>query len=342
MQTVYLRIIPLLLAITLFFGILSQGVLAEEPGTESESAAPDNPLAQSDSLPRNPSASELAIMLENESLDQTLFRLKNVNLFFSPGPTEPGEIVWAGTPAFPLSDKDEFFSVRVVMGNRRVSKLHEELAALPGKEAADHVNKQITALLPEYTRMYTEDKEINSTEHFTIAGIEREEALGGGSIFGVGYVTNTIHPNDVTLAGLRYAVLSLVWVAGALELEGVHDSIVMVAEEGIRQRDKVYEDKIHHDAHRESVIKYLSLYNRTILGNALLGTSPRLREQFEQNQGKDLEKRTITRRRFNDLHERFELGASLPAENDVSIEYRTGFTDPMIDDLLSQSKEVVR
>lgn len=342
MHTVYSRIIRPILTVTLLCGILPQGAATEERTAESESAAPDNALAQGASFPRNPSDAQQVAMLENESLDQTLFRLKNVNLFFSPGPIEPGCVVWAGTQILPLSDKSELFSVEVMMGNRRVLKLYEELAALPEDSAANRVNEKITALLAEYRTMYAADEEINSPDHFTIAGMPWVRAHAHNSVCGVAYVTNTPNPNDVTLSGLRYAVLSLVWVAGALGLEGVNESIVMIAEEGIRQRDKVYEDKIHHDAHRESVLKYLSLYNRTILGNALLGTSSRLREHFERTRDRDLESRTIRRRKFDELYGPHKLGPDQALESDVTIDFRLGFTDPMIDDFVSMSQDQSR
>jgi hypothetical protein len=342
MHIVYTRISQFLLSLTVLSSTLAWGAATKEEHAAPESASRANALAQSDGFPRNPTASEQVAMLEGETLEQALFRLKNVNLFFSPGPNQPGRIVWTEEDYVPISDESELFTVRVIMGNRRVLKLYEELAALPKATAADRVKERLGALFEEYRTLYAEDEEINSTENFTEADAWRQRALAANSLFGVGYVSNTPNPNDTTLAGHRYAVLSLVWLAGALELEGVYESIIRVAEEGIQQRNTIYTDEIHHDTYRESVLKYLSLYNRTLLGNALLGVSPRLRAEFDRSQGIHLERQTIERLRYNTPYSHLNPGIVHTPEAQIAIEFRIGFTDDLLDDLIRISKEQSR
>ena len=337
MHTLNARMIPFILPVVLLSGFVARDAPAEEESVASASAAPAGALAQSDSFPRNPTVAEQVAMLDGETLEQSLFRLQNVNLFFSPGPNEPGRIVWAGEDYVPLSEDREQFTVDVILGNRRVLKLFRELGALPPAKAAAHINEQLATVLAEYKTWYAADKEINSTEHFTKAGAARQRARAHNSLFGIGYISNTPNPNDTTLTGLRYAVLSLVWLAGALELEDAHPSVVMVAEEAIRQRDAIYGDEIHHDPFRASVLQYAALYNRMVLGNALLNTAPLLREEYEKAQDNLLERRIIRRKPFNTLDARVEAGP-LQAGG-IEMDYRTGFTDKEFDYLLQSSSE---
>jgi hypothetical protein len=298
---------------------LSGSALAE-PGLMPDAAsdAARDSLMQDADFPMMPTPAQKVAMLRNESLEQTLFRLGNLNMFFSPGPVQSGRIIWNWEQRVPISGAREFYSVRVIMANRRVFKLYEDLQALPAEEAGERVRGRLLDLLNQYLLAYAEDKQIKNPQS----------------------IRNTIDPNEVTLPGLRYAVLSLVMLAGTLELEAANDAVVAVAEKVTIQRDGIYADSVHDDAYRESMLEMLSLYNRTIVGNALIGTSPRARSLVSGGNAPPLERRTLRQARYDAHSPALEQDRGMGAfsHGDIEITYVDGITDDLFDALLRAAK----
>ena len=249
----------------------------------AEDALNQEALLQDPNFPRNPSPSEQVAMPREESLDQGFFRLRNGNLFFSPGVPYSGEIIWEDTMT--VSEQSEFLSVQTITSNRRVLKIHEELAALPKAEAVAVLNAHLQEMFAEYRTAYSTDKGVNDPIGYTKEEASHADAHPGGSVFGLGYAINTVDPNELTLPGLRYAVLSLVWIASSLELADMQKTITEIAEEGRRQRNRLRADQIHHNAYTRSVLDSFSVYNRIILGTALLRLTPALKAQLVSGGG---------------------------------------------------------
>ena len=272
----HMRMILALVGVT----VLAVGVRGEENTPKALSER----LQQNADFPPYPTQQQQIEMLREETLEQSLYRLKDVNLFFCPGPPDPGHISFESPPieGGPLSANLERKVVDVLMGNRRVLKLYRDLAKLPTERAARLLNAQILELLPLYCAAFQSDENINSLEHYLRETAELEKNRPGSSYTSVGYVTNTPNPNEVTLSGLRNALLSLVWISGALGLEETHGTLLKLAEEAKLQRDALYGDEIHHHFYKESILQHLSIYNRTVLCMALLRTAPpsALHERF--------------------------------------------------------------
>lgn len=326
------------LCVTILVGLMLSGSALAELGLMPDAAldAARDSLMQDADFPMMPTPAQKVAMLRNESLEQTLFRLGNLNMFFSPGPVQSGRIIWNWEQRVPISGAREFYSVRVVMANRRVFKLYEDLQALPAEEAGERMRVRLLELLDQYLLAYAEDKQIKNSQSFTKANAPCVSVGAHGSIFGVGFICSTVDPNEVTLPGLRYAVLSLVMLAGALELEAANDAVVAVAEKSVLQRDGIYADTVHHDAYRESVLELLSIYNRTIVGNALIGTSPRARSLVSGGNAPPLERRTLRQARYDAHSPALEQDRGMGAfsHGDIEITYFDGITDELFDALL--------
>jgi len=223
-------------------------------------------------------------MLMGESLQESVYRLKNINLFFYPAVSHGGSISFEG--AFPtgkaLDVKLDEVAVVIIMDNRRVLKLYEDLDILHPVMAAQLINDQLMELLPLYRAAYASDLEVNAKDRYLRVVVKYDPSDPSSKPDSVRVIKNTPDPNEVTLMGLRYAILSLVWLAGALNLEGTHEELRTLADEAARQRDTIYNDEIHHDHYKESVLQYFSLYNRTVLCTALIRTvsRPDLEEKY--------------------------------------------------------------
>ena len=291
-------------------------------------------LSQREDFPRNPTSAEQVCMLKEESLEQSLYRLKNINLFFSPGAVESGRIVFEGEEnRLPLSEELEKYSIEVIMSNRRVLKLYAELGKLSKVSAAKWVNQYLTEVMVEYRSAYEKKEKENRAKC-----LEKVDAGRDNSITGVSFVSNTPHPNEVTLSGLRYAVLSLIWLAGALELEDTHTSIVDVAREGVLQRNRLYDDTVHHMTYKESVLKYLSLYNRTIIGNALIRTSKSLSSRLDLERIPSLlQEKRFSQTSYDATCTIYDKMRPDFSRGEIIIKYYTGITDGFFNSLMGMS-----
>jgi len=290
-------------------------VAADENAPGNPSSDAFSHLKHDADFPRMPNRAQLLEMLREETFEQSLYRLKNGNLFFFPGVIDPirtGRDVPPGGK--PLEPELDFFVVSEIMGNRRVLKLHADLESLPPAMAAQHVNAQIGELLPRYRAAYAADKQINMTTGFLRKTLEENPMAG---CHGVSYITNTPDPNEETLPGLRYGILSLVWLAGALNLHDSHDTIRAVVDEAVLQRDTLYNDEIHNRCYKTSILRVLSLYNRTVLSTALIRTASR----------PDLEEQYATRRATYSQVSFDEEALNDPAKLKIHIDYYNDMLD---------------
>lgn len=289
----------------------------------------EDSLVQDYSFPRNPSPSEQVAMLREESLDQSFFRLRNINMFFSPGVVHNGWIVSDDTMT--LSDSRERVAVGTIMSNRRVLKIYKELSVLPKAEASATLNAHLQEIFAEYRAGYRKDKGVEDP-----VGYGRVEA-DPGRYCGLSYVINTVDPNEVTLPGLRYAVLSLVWIASSLELGDLRQTVIEIAEDGRSQREKLRADRSHHNLYKNSVLEGFSIYNRTILGTALLRLTPGLKTQLVSGGGVSLEPQSFRQTPYDaasTVHDRMRGGGPDFSRGEIVVEYYTGITDDELDCIL--------
>jgi hypothetical protein len=82
-----------------------------------------------------------------------------------------------------------------------------------------------------------------------------------------------INGHPVVILGARFKVLSLAWLAGLLELQDLKPQVRSVVELALKQRDELYAANTLDSYPREQLLSKASLYNRQILGYALLGVT---------------------------------------------------------------------
>ncbi len=196
--------------------------------------------------------------LRKESVEQSLAMLSEVGMFYWPGVPSNGGMV-----RIPLSGDEERQTVQRVLSNRRVLKLIDELSQMPSEKAAALVARQIDSSLPAYKILYAKYRQSMMTV---------QEASRGAPEAGVSIQVSNNEDHSPTLAGLRLQLLSLVLIAGNLELTSSAKQIDGVVEQALGERDELYDEKGINPALRFGALKDVSLYNRCILCTGLAGT----------------------------------------------------------------------
>ncbi len=191
-------------------------------------------------------------VLKNESLEKSISLLLEGDLYF----WNNYQIYFEDTFLdIPLKASAERNQVIAIMGNRRFLKVLDELSRLPRTEAANLLNKEIINSLDEYEKLF--NAYMAENEHIFKHNLEQPNKR-----WGLGFVETT-KDGSPTLISQRYKVWALILIAGNLELRETKDSISKVLEEALKQRETFCD---------AFMLYYASLYNRQILGTAVLGT----------------------------------------------------------------------
>lgn len=204
--------------------------------------------------------------LDTESLDQSLSRLERVSPYYSPGPGGP-DSRWG--VRVPLPPNGGTRTVDLVLSNRRVARALVQLLALPRSQASLLLKKELTSTIPAYERAYK--------AHFDVAQTSTAKFANGTRV----RVAPALQISDSadkgpTLAGLRLKVLSLILLAAQCRCDDVEMQRHVV--EAVRLAERQYRDacSMPPDANGAAyhLVEDASLYNRQILGSALLACSP--------------------------------------------------------------------
>lgn len=203
--------------------------------------------------------------LRAESCAQSLENLKEVDLFYWPGPPVAGGRPYTGS-LVPLSDSRGQDDIEAIVSNRRFLKLYVELSSLDKAEAAKLVSAEIDHSLPEYERLYRAHVE----QYRPLFAIEK--LRGHVVVAGVPFIIENAPEGKTVLAGVRLKLLSLVWITGLLDLQPSAPSIEKVLRIALHQRDDLYADAEVAEIYKYDMLTQGSLYNRQILIAACLGT----------------------------------------------------------------------
>lgn len=122
-------------------------------------------------------------------------------------------------------------------------------------EAETLINAELPNALDIYIELYDGYSEFKK---------EQEEQA-------VGWIGETTDESEVVLLGSRYKVLSLVWIAGLLELEGCQVNVDKAINIAIKQRDAMYRNPKYSDRFKRTVLENVSIYNRQLLLTGLAG-----------------------------------------------------------------------
>jgi hypothetical protein len=193
-------------------------------------------------------------LLANESIEESFANLHDMELFNYPGSTI--ESIEALTkPALPFQGN---YLTHVLLSNRRVLKIMQELSAMNKDDAARLLSGEIDAALVEYNKIFAEWLDRHQKRATTENGYS-----------GIGFRLSNNDDGTPTIRGIRYKLLALVFVAGHLELADARESVLAVCDFALDQRTRLYAtepDTLPEGLH---ILASASLYNRQILGTAL-------------------------------------------------------------------------
>lgn len=215
----------------------------------------------------------IVIKLKDESVLESLSKLHETGLY-----TWPPSYATAGNlrlqTVIPMPKDHDRTDVLQIINNRRVVKLIQELPSLSKAEVAGLVNQEIEASLTEYDKLYNSYFEKALKYYNTI----KADPVGRGILPAL---PSNSPDRTPTLKGLRYKILALVLIAGNLELQDSQSAVQKVVDYAIRQRNKLYDTELFEEKFSSLMLRLVCLYNRQILGTAVLGTylEPNRREQ---------------------------------------------------------------
>ena len=205
--------------------------------------------------------------VEQESPEESLSNLGRVGMFYWPGPRETGGGM-VGQSYIPLSPQIGGADVEAILSNRRFRRILEWLRSVDPVRAAEIVNSGLETALPEYLRVYASERTKNADGY-------RVDALSGSKmIVGPVFAVDNVPDEQVVIRGARLEILSLVWVAGLLNLSDSAEHVIRVARLAREQRDTLYDDEAVHDFYKSEMLRMASLYNRQILATGLIGVLP--------------------------------------------------------------------
>lgn len=198
-------------------------------------------------------------LLKQESLQNSFDQLNQVEMFFWPG---------ARTDYLPVSSKipmeniHEYFDIDSIWSNRRAIKIFQSLNELPTHESTKILNAELDKAFEAYKEMF-EKRYTSRPESFS------PDVPDNYAIFS--QISN--NPDGTpTLNGHRHAVLSLVYIAGELNLKETNPKILQITQYALEQRKTYYNHEEVKPSLAANILIKKSLYNRRILSNSLVKT----------------------------------------------------------------------
>jgi len=193
-----------------------------------------------------------------ESVVETIANMVRPGMYFSPGAYDNRFVA----VIFPVPKREGGRDLEMAFSNRRFLKLCEDLSALGPEVATQLLNESVPTYLAEYKAVVDE----------YLRMLEGRFPPGSGG--GVGFQISGPPDGRPNPLGPRFRVLTLVLAAGNLGLEGAHAAVLEVAEEALRQRARFYREDEFGKGFRFGMLTVAGLYNRQLLGYALLKTHP--------------------------------------------------------------------
>ena len=222
--------------------------------TASVISQPDRNAKKAESAPHSwEQAAEEIEALSTETLAQSLSRLSDIEMYCWPPVADEGGII-----IMPIPKEKWPKDAAKILTNRRALKVCEDFSNLPKEEASRLISKEIDDFLPVYKKIFEADW---------------EDRRSKGSDAGVSMRMSNMPDHSPTLAGARLKVLSLVLIAGSLELKDARQAILKVVDEALRQRKQFYSGPRESEAQRYLTLNSTGIYNRSVLATGLIGTA---------------------------------------------------------------------
>jgi hypothetical protein len=206
---------------------------------------------------------EQVARLKRESVAESVAKLSDVNMFYSPGPP----IEEARTIALPLAEDVGQSDLEAIMSSRRFRKLFEEISKLDKAAASKMVCGALSAAITEYLPMY--DAEMRRfAPHYKLEKLDGLNVISGPT-----FEIVDVPEGKIVVKGARLKVLALVWTSGMLGLSSCKDQVEHVARLAVKQRTDLYDDPTLHPFFKQIMLSRASLYNRQVISSGLLGAA---------------------------------------------------------------------
>lgn len=216
-------------------------------------------------------------LLKSESVQDSVRMLSEVEMFYWPGHGMDGMMV----VIMPLRGEIGQHDIESIMSNRRFLKVFQELSSLSKAEASDMVIRELRDTMPVYKGLY--EKQVEAL----IQG-RKNAPKGANMSAGLSLQINNNSDHAPTLAGARFKLLSLILLAGNLNLEAARPTIREIAEFACQQRNGLYAPhEVLTSSDRFCVLCDGTLYNRQIIACGL--------QQQTASAGDTWQERTLTR-----------------------------------------------
>jgi len=264
---------------------------------------------------------------KQETVLSILERLSDINLYAYPVGN------WIDTHGLPLNTNQDRDTIGAIMNNRRFRQVLTDLGGMDKSKASELVGGQLSNAIAQYLPLYTAQRSVMSN-YYKVSDIGTNTTKPG-----LDFVIGTTNDQEVVILGARLKVLSLVWIAGLLELHDLKQQVGSVARLAIKQRDEMYAANSLDVLAREEMLYEASLYNRQILGYALLGVAEKssARDAVLAKSKLNVKERVLAsfddRPTEHDLQVGSGAMAPDPAQGTVSVRYLSPATDATFDDL---------
>lgn len=246
----------ILMAVVLCINARAEGAENSKNVGKSETTRDVRKKALHDGLTYQGTIDRIIQLLDKESINESIKRLAETHLYQLPGVLAVGS-----------ETESEYGDVIRIIGNRRFLKILHELSLLPRSEAGNILNKDIDNTLKKYNTQL--DKFLN-TYSGTFKHNRNTQRIKDKKL--IAFITYDPKAKGPILAGLRYKLLTLALIAGNLNLDSMQSSIDKISQTAIDQRNRFSTEELFTKFDGMNLIAETSLYNRRILGIAVLGT----------------------------------------------------------------------
>lgn len=258
--------------------------------------------------------------LKKESLRESVEKLSGPRMFYWPAGSLGGYFT-----EIPARDSAELHSINRIASNRRFLKVFDQLGALPKAEAAQIISSQLLKSLPKYQELFEQNLQ---------RLVESRKQLAGKETASHGFTADLPEDDTPTLHGFRLQILSLMLIAGNLELTDAAPALSQVSAVAFAQRSLLYKkDGEHSELDRATILVDASLYNRTVLATVAIDAM-KIPPQAELRQ----ETKVLTK--FDAAFTEFDRTARVRVPPDfskgtVKLSFRSPVADPLLDGLFA-------
>jgi hypothetical protein len=207
------------------------------------------------------------VRLERETIEESLAKLSDVNMFHLPALAFSGAGLVVVQSWIPVRKEVGGVDLQVIVSDRRCLKVFEDLGRMDKAAASAMVGRYLSSGIEMYLKLYEAEMRRLAPQ------FKSEDLKGTGGFSGPTFSIGQVQEGKVVIAGARLNILALVWIAGMLDLSGCKDQVERVAQLAVKQRKELYEDSTLHPFFKAQMLERASLYNRQIICSGLLGVA---------------------------------------------------------------------